>query len=105
MAYQIILRKRFITKSIEIAEWIEKEWSKSSADKFSAVLHRKIQSLQQTPFTGMITKKNPKYRKLVITKHNKVYYTVKGKKIYIVDILESKQNPKKTGTSKILEDR
>jgi len=95
MAYKIILRKRFIVRSEQVANWIEKEWSKASADKFVSILYKKIESLRQTPFAGIVSSKKPDYRKLIISKHNKIYYRVKGKTIYIVSLIESRQDPKK----------
>lgn len=95
MAYRIILQKRFIKKSSGVAKWLEKEWSKNSADKFVKVLYKKIDSLRHFPFSGAISYRKPLYRKLVISRHNKVYYRIKGKTIYIVDLIESKMDPKK----------
>ena len=95
MAYKIIFQKKLIKKSAEVSGWIEKEWSKASADKFAITLYNKIESLRQTPLAGMPSPKKPEYRKLIITKHNKIYYRIKGKTIYIVNLIESKQNPGK----------
>lgn len=95
MAYKIILNKRFVIKSGKIAAWIEQEWSKVTAEKFVKELYLKIESLKQTPFAGMPSAKKSDYRKLIISKHNKLYYRMKGKTIYIVDWIESKQDPQK----------
>ena len=95
MAYRIIIQKRFNKKSSEVAKWIEKEWSKNSADKFVKALYQKIESLRQSPFSGAVSARKPNYRKLVISKHNKVYYRIKAKTIYIVDLIESRMDPRK----------
>lgn len=78
-----------------VADWIEKEWSKRSANIFVQDLYKKVESLRQTPFRGMKSQKNPNYRKLIISKHNKVYYRVKNKTIFIVDLIESRKDPSK----------
>ncbi|MDX2047416.1 MAG: type II toxin-antitoxin system RelE/ParE family toxin [Chitinophagaceae bacterium] len=82
MAYKIVLQKKFIVKSAQVAQWIEKKWSKASADKFVNDLYGKIESLRQTPLAGMASLRKAAYRKLIISRHNKVYYRVKGKTIY-----------------------
>jgi hypothetical protein len=44
---------------------------------------------------GMPSAIKSDYRKLIISRHNKLYYRIKGKTIYIVDWVESKQDPQK----------
>ena len=43
----------------------------------------------------MMTTKGKSIRKLVITKHNKVYYRINKNEIYILALFETRMNPKR----------
>ncbi len=95
MDYKIILQKDFFKKSEQIAIWIELNWSKKSADKFVSILYKKSIQLRKFPFLGQTCKNNHTTRRLLITKHNKLYYRIKGKTIYVITLFDTRQNPKK----------
>jgi plasmid stabilization system protein ParE len=95
MAYRIIFQKRFIVKSAEVSKWIETEWSKKAGEEFVNRLYKKNESLRQTSLSGRPSAKNRQYRRLVITRHNVIYYGVKSKTIFIIGLVETKQTPKK----------
>ena len=95
MAYKIRYNKTYLKELKVIAGWLEKKWSKKTADDFVKEVYNKIHNLSITPFAGTITQKSPDIRKLVITKHNKVYYRVKGNTITVLNLFETKLNPKR----------
>jgi plasmid stabilization system protein ParE len=94
MDYKMILQKDFVKKSAQIAVWIETKWSKQSADKFVNILYEKLNEVNHNPFIGQSCKNN-NTRKILITPHNKLFYRVKGKTIYIITLFDTRQNPKK----------
>lgn len=95
MAYKIIFQKDFLKKSVHIANWLEINWSKKSADKFASILYQKLTDIQNNPFIGQICKNDIATRKILISPHNKLFYRVKGKTIYIITLFDTRQDPKK----------
>ena len=94
MAYKIIRSKRFLKNVIDILGYLEREWGITVAINFQTILDKKIAGLSLHPKTGIITNKSGNIRKLTITKHNKVYYHIKGKEITVLTLFESKQDPR-----------
>lgn len=68
---------------------------KKSADKFVVILHKKLILINNNPFIGQACKNNTATRRLIITKHNKLFYRVKGKNIYIITLFDTRQDPQK----------
>ena len=93
MAYKIVRSKKFLKNVLAIAGYIEKEWGLKAAINFQSILDEKIASLSFHPKIGATTSKGKNIRKLTITKHNKIYYRIRGKTITILILFESKQNP------------
>jgi len=95
MAYRIKINKRFKIESQKVYQYLAEEWNFKVADDFIENLYTRIYKLAETLHSGSPTAKYKNIRKIIISKHNKVYYRVKGKTITILTLFESKQNPKK----------
>ena len=74
MAYKIRHNKTFLKDVLRVTDWLENKWSKEIADEFAKLLYNKIHNLAKTPYAGSPSQKNMQGRKLIITKHNKIYY-------------------------------
>lgn len=86
MDYKMILQKYFKKKSAKVASWTETKWSKKSADKFVTILYEKLNEINNNPFIGQLCKNSTTTRKFLITPHNKLFYRIKGKTIYIITL-------------------
>ncbi len=95
MAYKIKINKAFKINSQKVYQYLADEWSFKIADEFLEDLYEKIYNLTNTPFSGSIAPKYKNVRKLTITKHNKLYYRIRGKAVTILNLFPSKQNPKR----------
>jgi plasmid stabilization system protein ParE len=94
MAYQIILKKRFGNKLIKLLEYLEKNWSQQVAATFLTTIDRRIDQLSGQPFTGISSAKIKDVRSVFITRHNRLYYKVKGKKVIVLNMYDTRMNPK-----------
>jgi plasmid stabilization system protein ParE len=94
MAYQIIITKKFEKSAVKTSHWLEKEWSLKSAIDFDEKLKKIITELSINPNIGRISKKK-NIRSFRVTKHNRIYYKIFKNQIIILDLFESKQNPKR----------
>jgi plasmid stabilization system protein ParE len=65
------------------------------ADEFSDVLFKRLDALALQPFTGKPSTRKTNTRSLLITKHNRVFYKVDGQTIKVVNMFDTRTNPRK----------
>jgi plasmid stabilization system protein ParE len=75
-------------------EFIVKQWGYSVADAFYARLLNKLNILEKQPFIGKISTKRPEIRRVLLEKHNIIYYYIDRDTIVLVNFLNSKKDPK-----------
>jgi len=95
MAYKIIVKKRFTNKVQKVLAYLEKEWSKKVAGEFLLKIDRRTELLSKQPFVGAASSRIKDVRGLLITRHNKMYYKVKGKIVIILNMYDTRMNPRK----------
>ena len=95
MAFEIIASRRFSKQLEAVYEYLKKEWSQIVADDFIIKVENKIDCLSRVPTSGSVCAKTKNVRKLSISKHNKIYYRIKGKKVFIMSMFDTRQNPNK----------
>jgi plasmid stabilization system protein ParE len=95
MAYEVIVKKRFTNKVQKTLIYLEKEWSNKTAANFLLKPDRKIQLLSEYPFIGVPSSKIKSVGCILITRHNRMYYMIKGDKIIILNIYDTRIKPAK----------
>jgi plasmid stabilization system protein ParE len=95
MAYQIIYKKRFNNKLVKLLQYLEKEWNEKTAIEFLNKLDKRIETLQEHPFIGKVSIAKPEVRAILITKHNRLYYKFSQNRIIILNMYDTRRNPKK----------
>lgn len=95
MAYEIILKKRFTNKLIKVLTYLEKEWSQKVAMSFLKKVDHRIKQLSLQPFAGAVSQLAKDVRGILITKHNRLYYKVKGNKVIVLNMYDTRINPKR----------
>jgi plasmid stabilization system protein ParE len=95
MVYKIIFKKRFQNKLQQLLEYIEKEFGLLVAQRFARQLEKKLIVLQQQPFVGQPSVYIQNIRSIHAGKHNRLYYTIEGNKIIIINMYDTRINPKK----------
>ena len=75
----------------QVVDYLLKEWSLEVANN----VEQRVQNLSSFPHIGIAPLKDPSIRSIIITKHNKLYYRIGSEKIEILDIFDTRQNPKK----------
>ena len=94
MAYQIIVKKRFANKVQKVLAYLEKEWSHKAAVSFLLKIDRRIELLTKQPWVGALSVKIKDVRGLLITRHNRLYYKIKDDKVTILNMYDTRINPK-----------
>lgn len=95
MAYQIIVKKRFTNKVQKVLAYLEKEWSHKVAADFLIKIDRRFALLTKQPTIGKPSSKIKKIRGLLITRHNKLYYTIEDEKVIILNMYDTRMSRKK----------
>jgi plasmid stabilization system protein ParE len=95
MVYKIIFKKRFRNKLQQLLDYIENEFGLLVAQRFAKQLDKKFITLQQQPFIGQPSILIQNIRSIHAGKHNRLYYRIEGNKIIIVNMYDTRINPKK----------
>ncbi len=100
MAYKIIVKKRFTNKVVRLLYYLETEWGKTVADRFANKLEKRLDDLSGQPLVGIESETFKNVRSILITKHNRLYYRIKDTTIEIVNLYDTRMDPKKNIYSK-----
>jgi len=95
MAYQVIISDEVFSALNAVVLYLENKWSKKDAENFLLIFYDKVDAIAKNPAIGRKTIKNPAVRKLLITKHNMLYYEVSGNQVALLTIFFTAQNPDK----------
>ena len=95
MAYKIIVKKRFTRKVVKLLNYLETEWNEKVAQDFNKKLDKQIERISVHPFSGITIKNFSNVRSVLITKHNRLYYRIKEDTIEIMNMYDTRMNPKK----------
>ena len=78
-----------------IADYLIKNWDYKIYDNFITDLDQSINQIVSKPKLFPVIHKKLNVRKLVITKHNTLFYREIKKSIEIIRVFDSRQDPKK----------
>ena len=95
MAYQIIVTEAFEDSVTKTSEWLTHKWSIRSALKFEKKLRSAIQQIIINPKIGRVSARQKDIQSILITGHNRLYYQVYDKSLALLELVETKQNPKR----------
>ncbi len=95
MAHKLKVNKRFEKDVTAVYEYILEKWGFPAADNFVKKVDKRIKILQEHPFFGNPSFRNVEIRKTQVTKHNKLYYRVKGNRIALLRLIDTRKDPEK----------
>ena len=95
MAYQIIYKKRFSNKLVKLLEYLEKHWGSKVAMDFLNKLDKRTNTLRMQPFIGKPSEINPAIRTILVSKQNRLYYKCSNNTVIILNMYDTRINPKK----------
>ena len=95
MAYEVIISDEVFSALNAVVLYLEKRWSKKVAADFLLIFYEKVDTISKNPSVGRKTHKNPAIRKLLITRHNMLYYEVTGNQLALLTMFFTAQDPEK----------
>ncbi len=91
-----IIQTRNFQKSVnKTKDWLEKRWSFEIAEKFILKLYRLVDLIAAQPTIGSISERHNNVRKILLSKHNRIYYHFDDKTLTFLDLFDTRQNPKR----------
>lgn len=95
MDKKVIFSPRAIKNTKKIIQYLKKEWSDKSADRFIDLLREKISKIKEYPYSYNTLAGREDIRRCVIKKQTTLYYKVGKNKIEVITLYDSRQNPDK----------
>jgi plasmid stabilization system protein ParE len=95
MAYKVIVNKRGGKRLISILDYLNENWGTAVTNDFLGKVEKILLLLEESPFVGAPSNKNPYVRRILITKHNRMYYKVNGDTVFVLNFFDTRQNPEK----------
>ncbi len=95
MAYEVIISNEVFTALNSIVFYLETKWSQPVAENFLEIFYKKVELLAINPDIGRKSFKDPSIRKILLTKHNLLYYQFIGGRVELLTIFFTVQNPDK----------
>mgnify|MGYP001381054264 CR=1 FL=1 len=95
MSIKVVLSKTAESKLENLFEYLVKEWSKKVKKDFVEKLDSSIEIIKNQPKIFPESKKGNGLRRYIITKQTTLYYRYNSKRINIVTLFDTRQNPNK----------
>ncbi|MCK5169773.1 MAG: type II toxin-antitoxin system RelE/ParE family toxin [Bacteroidales bacterium] len=95
MSRKILLSKRASGNLEKLLEYLENKWSKRVKDNFIKKMDKALNILKEKPESSPKSEIIKGLHRNVITKQTTVYYKFDSKKLYIVTIFDTRQDPNK----------
>lgn len=95
MAYKVSWSDIALEDYGHIVDYLVSSWPLSVAIDFEKMVNGKLTNLSKQPFTGIRSDRNPAIRSILITKHNRLFYRVKGNNLELLSIIDTRMDPSK----------
>jgi len=84
-----------VLKLEKLLDYLEEEWSEESKKKFLKNLNSKIESIKTNPEAYPSSRVESKLRKCVVTKQTIILYEIQDDSIFILNLIDTRQDPEK----------
>lgn len=89
----MIFSRLSIYRLDSIKAYLELEWSENISSQFFQKLNERLKTIEQNPFIYPASEKDIKLRKCVISKQTSLYYEIQDDRIYVLDVIDNRQDP------------
>jgi plasmid stabilization system protein ParE len=80
---------------MQISDYLVKNWNLQIAEKFQKIFFAKVELLAKNPKIARISSRYDYVRSISITKQNRLYYRSDEHTIFLITLLDTRQNPAK----------
>jgi plasmid stabilization system protein ParE len=93
MSYEIVWSAKAEKQFIQLFNYLEDYWSIDVAIRFTNDTYDVLETLQSMPFIGKASEQDDRVRMILITPKNSLYYLIEESIIYIIALVDNRQNP------------
>ncbi|MEY4540973.1 MAG: hypothetical protein RLZZ306_2730 [Bacteroidota bacterium] len=93
MSYKIVWSAKAEKQFIQLFNYLENYWSIDVAIRFTNDTDDVLETLQSMPFIGKASEQDDRIRMILITPKNSLYYLIEESTIYIISLVDNRQNP------------
>ncbi len=90
MALEVVWTPTAAAKLAEVLGFLQGDWPHFVSKDFTVSLERQIELLKYFPEIGIRSKREPSIRKVLVTKHNALYYAFNSEQIVILAIIDTR---------------
>ena len=98
MAKRVKVTKKANKRISDIALYLESEFSYQAADNVVKAFYKTIDKLAEQPKIGREVQSSKSMRFINMDKHRQIFYRTYGNTVSIIDVFDTRQNPKKRPT-------
>lgn len=95
MAYSVVFSNDVLNRLDAIVFYLERNWSKAVAKRFLIRFYERVDTIALNPALGRKSSRYESIRKILITKHNMLYFEVFNDRIELLQLFDTRQNPAK----------
>ncbi len=93
MANEIIWTQNAREDFFEITNYLEQTWSSRISEQFIVQCYERIEMITDFPMIGVVSEKDPTVRRVFVSKHNALYYSVQENIIFLLGFFDVRANP------------
>lgn len=95
MNRQIEWSPRATREYLKLIDYLLEEWGEKTAKRFSKRFFNLLHRVLERPEMYPVASKRKIVRRCVVSKHISLYYRMKGDKLQVVALFDTRQNPAK----------
>jgi plasmid stabilization system protein ParE len=95
MEEKVVISKRFRNNTLQIYQYLLKEFSAKTAHLFLDRLEKRIGFIANNPTVGKLSSKRQNIRSVLFTPHNQIFYRYNKNKVEILCLFDMRKDPKR----------
>ena len=93
--YRILWTDFALTELEKTLEYLQENWTEKELRNLAAKLDETVALLSQNPTLFQVSEIKKEIRRVVILKHNTLYYRIMNEQVEIISFFSNRQSPKK----------
>lgn len=92
--YKILWTDFALSELKDAIDYLQENWTERELQNFSREIEKTVNLLSHNPNLFQASDLKKEIRRVIIAKHNTLYYQVKGNTVEILSFFSNRQNPK-----------
>ena len=93
MSYEVVWSEKAEEQFNHVFDYLVEYWSIDVAIRFANDVDDVVKMLQSMPYAGQVSEQDSRIRMILITSKNAFYYWVDDSTIYLLTLIDTRQNP------------